>query len=131
VSHVLEVPVERGGWILLELSPTDLPADLELAAARSGTPLVRARYALEQAWDGLRPAITTIHEQLSSLGPDSTTVSFGITLGTETGAVVAKGSATAHFTVTMTWQLGDADRSARTEVPGVPRSTTGHRDHGG
>jgi hypothetical protein len=49
------------------------------------------------------------------MAADEVAVEFGIVLGAETGAVIAKGTAEVHFNVTLTWK-----READAEAGGGP-----------
>ncbi|MGH3908828.1 MAG: CU044_2847 family protein [Pseudonocardiaceae bacterium] len=102
--HVIEVPVEGGGRLLVQASDADLPADLELAAARPGEVVARARQTLEQVLDQIQPALRAVADRLMSMSPDEVSVEFGLTLGAETGVVVAKGTSEMHFAVTLAWK---------------------------
>ena len=99
----LEVPVEGGGRLLVEVSAAELPNDLELAGARPGEVVARARQTLEQALDQIKPALRAVLDRLVAMSPDEVSVEFGLTLGAETGVVVAKGTSEMHFAVTLGW----------------------------
>jgi len=100
----LEVPVEGGGRLLVEVSAAELPGDLELAGARPGEVVARARQTLEQALDQIKPALRAVLDRLVAMSPDEVSVEFGLTLGAETGVVVAKGTSEMHFAVTLGWK---------------------------
>ena len=101
--HVIEVPVEAGGQLRVQVTTADLPDDLELAAARPNGVLARTQQTLEQALDQIQPALRAVAERLRSMSPDEVNLEFGLTLSAETGLVVAKGSSEMHFAVTLTW----------------------------
>ena len=49
-------------------------------------------------------------DRLVAMSPDEASVEFGLTLGAETGVVVAKGTSEMHFAVTLSWKRpGSAD----------------------
>jgi hypothetical protein len=104
MGYLMEVPVEAGGRLVVEVSEDDLPGSLELAARGPGEVVARAGQSLEGALDSLRPVVRTVREKLAEMSPDETTVEFGLLIGGETGIVVAKGTAEVHFTVTMSWK---------------------------
>ncbi|MGH4022089.1 MAG: CU044_2847 family protein [Pseudonocardiaceae bacterium] len=106
--YLIEVPVEGGGCLLVQVSDAGLPGDLELAAARPGEVVARARQTLEQALDQIKPALRAVHERLVAVSPDEVSVEFGLTLGAETGVVVAKGTSEMHFAVTLAWKRSQA-----------------------
>jgi len=101
--YLIEVPVEGGGRLLVQVSDAELPGDLQLAAARPGEVVARARQSLEQALDQIKPAIRAVLDRLVAMSADEVSVEFGLTLGAETGVVVAKGTSEMHFAVTLSW----------------------------
>jgi hypothetical protein len=102
--YLIEVPVEGGGRLLVEASKAELPGDLQLAAARPGEVVARARQSLEQALAQIKPAMRAVLDRLVAMSPDEASVEFGLTLGAETGVVVAKGTSEMHFAVTLSWK---------------------------
>lgn len=102
--YVIEVPVEAGGRLLVQAHEEDLPGALELASLRPGEVVARARESVEAAIDQIKPAINAVTGRLKAMAADEVEVEFGIVLGAEAGAVIAKGTAEVHFTVTMTWK---------------------------
>ena len=111
MAYLIEVPVEGGGRLLVAAQVDDLPGDLELAALRPGEIAARAGKSLEQALDQVKPAVHAVVAWLTAMCPDEAAVEFGITLGAETGVVVAKGSGEVHFNVTLTWNHTDTATS--------------------
>ena len=104
VAYLIEFPLDGGGTVLVQASDEDLPGDLELAALRPGEVAARARETVQQAIDQVTPAIDAVVGRLRAMAPDEMAVEFGIVLGAEAGAVIAKGHADVHFTVTATWR---------------------------
>lgn len=104
MAYLIEVPVEAGGRLLVQVREDDLPGALELASLRPGEVVARARESVEAAIDQIKPAINAVTDRLKSMAADEVAVEFGIVLGAETGAVIAKGTAEVHFSVTMTWK---------------------------
>ena len=102
--YLIEVPVEGGGRLLVQVSDAELPGDLQLASARLGEVVARARQSLEQALDQIKPAVRAVLDRLVAMSPDEVSVEFGLTLGAETGLVVAKGTSEMHFAVTLAWK---------------------------
>jgi hypothetical protein len=107
MAYVMEIPVDGGGRLLVEKSDGDLPGDLELAARLPGEIVARTAKSLEQALDQMKPAVNAVLTWLTTMSPSEVAVEFGIVLGAEAGAVVAKGTGEVHFTVTLTWQPPD------------------------
>jgi len=102
--YLIEVPVEGGGRLLVQVSDAELPGDLQLAAARPGEVVARARQSLEQSLDLITPAVRAVLDRLVAMSPNEVCVEFGLTLGVQTGLVVAKGSSEMHFAVTLSWK---------------------------
>jgi hypothetical protein len=102
--YLIEVPVEGGGRLLVQVSDAELPGDLQLASMRPGEVVARARQSLEQSLDLIKPAVRAVLDRLVAMSPDEVNVEFGLTLGAETGLVVAKGTSEMHFAVTLAWK---------------------------
>ncbi|HZA16704.1 MAG TPA: CU044_2847 family protein [Pseudonocardiaceae bacterium] len=102
--YLIEVPVEGGGRLLVQVSDAELPGDLQLASARPGEVAARARQSLEQALDQIKPAVRAVLDRLVAMSPDEVSVEFGLALGAETGVVIAKGTTEMHFAVTLGWK---------------------------
>ena len=109
MAYVIEVPVEAGGRLLVQATGDELPGELELASLRPGEVVARARESVEAAFDQVKPAVEAVAGRLKAMAADEVAVEFGIVLGAETGAIIAKGTAEVHFTVTLTWKRGDGD----------------------
>ncbi len=104
MPYVIEIPVEASGRLLVQADEDDLPDTLELAGVRPGEVVTRARESVEAAIDQIRPALDAVADRLRTMAADEVAVEFGIVLGAETGAVIAKGRAEVHFTVTLSWK---------------------------
>jgi len=135
VAYLLEVPLDGGGELLVEGSLEDVPDGLDLASPRPGEVISRARGSLERALAQLQPALVSVRESLTALSPDETTVEFGIVLGAETGAFVAKGTSEVHFTVTLTWKQpepvsGPASATDPTPISNLAEETRPSANHG-
>ncbi len=113
--YLIEVPVEGGGRLMVQVSAAELPGDLELAGARPGEVVARARQSLEQALDQIKPALRAVLNRLVAMSPDEISVEFGLTLGAETGVVVAKGTSEMHFAVTLGWKQPHSGSAAADE----------------
>jgi Trypsin-co-occurring domain 1 len=104
MAYVIEFPVDGGGQLLVQANEDDLPGTLELASLRPGDVVARARESVETAIDQIKPAINAVAGRLRAMSADEVEVEFGIVLGAETGAIVAKGTAEVHFNVTLHWK---------------------------
>jgi hypothetical protein len=111
MTYVMEMPVEGGGVLRVQLAEEDVPAGLRMAANdRTGQIVERTTQTLQSALDDVKPAITVATSKLRALAADEVTVEFGLMLGLEGGAIIAKGSAEVHFTVTLTWKQPETER---------------------
>ncbi len=102
--YLLEVPVDGGGHLLVQASEDELPDGLDLASLRPGQVAARLGESLDGALEQLKPALAAVRRQLAAMRPDEIEVEFGVVLGAEAGAVVAKGTTDVHFTVKLTWK---------------------------
>jgi hypothetical protein len=111
MSYVVEFPVAGGGVLRVEGTEEDIPSGLELAANQpaAGPLIARAPETVQAALDELTPAINATTERLKGFKADEVTVEFGLLLGIEGGVIIAKGTAEAHFNVTLTWKRPDGD----------------------
>jgi len=110
MMQVLEIPVEAGGQLLVQVHEDDIPDGIVLAAVRPGVVIAQASQSLEASLEEIRPAITAVTNRLRALAADEVSVEFGLVLGAEAGVVVAKGSAEVHFTVTLSWKRADTEQ---------------------
>ena len=109
MAYVIEIPVEDGGRLFAQVTDDDLPDGLELAA-RPGEIAARAAESVEDALKQITPAIRSVTRNVRELTADEVTIEFGIIFGVEAGVIVAKGSAEAHFAVTLTWKRRETSR---------------------
>ncbi len=109
MAYLIEVPVAAGGSLLVQAREDELPGGLELASLRPGEVVARARESVEAAIEQIKPAVDAVAGRLKAMAADEVTVEFGLVLGAETGAVIAKGTAEVHFTVTLCWKRGSGD----------------------
>lgn len=117
MQYIMEIPVKGGGVLRVQGPQDEVPAGLVPAVREPGTepgaqpgagpgsgPLIaKADETIQDALDGLKPAIEATAGRLRELAADEVTVEFGLLLGVTGGVVIAKGSAEVHFTVTLTW----------------------------
>ncbi len=105
MAELLEVPLQGGDSVLVEVATEELPQDegLVLASTLPGV-AGRAVLTLEEALDRLEPTLTALAERLRRVTPHELTVEFGIKLGGETGVILAKGTAEVNFKVSMAWR---------------------------
>jgi hypothetical protein len=123
MTYVIEIPIEGGGLLLAQVGEDDLPDGLELAARR-GEIVARARESVEEALDEVMPAIRSVASRVRQLAADEVTVEFGVVFGIEAGAIVAKGSAESHFTVTLCWNRREVSRESPVRSSSIGGSET-------
>jgi Trypsin-co-occurring domain 1 len=102
MKHLIEYPLEEGGSIVIEVDEPESVGTIR--AAREDT-IAKAKQTFEEALNGVLPVTKSIVEKLRSIGskPDEIEVTFGVSLNTAVGAVIASASAEANFSVTMRW----------------------------
>ena len=102
MKHLVEFPLQEGGSIVVEVDEPE--SEGAVRAAREDT-IVKAKETLEEALNNVLPVTKSIVEKLRSIGnkPDEIEVTFGVSLNTAVGAVIASASAAANFSVTMHW----------------------------
>lgn len=75
--YLIEVPVDGGGRLLVQASDAELPGELQLASARPGEVVARARQSLEQVLDQVKPAMRAVLDRLVAMSPDEASVESG------------------------------------------------------
>jgi hypothetical protein len=61
---------------------------------------------LEDALASVRPAARAVLEAMAELTPEQMEIEFGVRLAGDAGALIAKGTADAHFVLRMSWTPG-------------------------
>jgi hypothetical protein len=102
MSYLLEVPVEGGNPILVEV--TDPNTEDLVPASRPGAIIGRARTTLESALAELQPTMRVLSEWAKSSAPEEFTVEFGVKLGGTTNVIIASGTAEVNFVLKLTWK---------------------------
>ena len=110
---LIEFPLEDGSSIVVEV---DEPESGVVRAARPGEIAVRASQTFESALEHVKPAAGAIIAKLRGLSdpPDEMTVTFGLKLTAQAGAVVAAAGVEANYMVTLRWQRERAKRGHTT-----------------
>ncbi len=127
MAYVIEIPVQAGGRLLVQATADDLPDTLELASVRPGEVVARARESVEAAINQLKPAINAVTDRLKVFAADEMAVEFGIVLGAEAGAIIAKGTADVHFTVTLNWKRSGERPASGEQAPAGQGSGEGQK----
>lgn len=102
MSQVLEIPLEGGGSVRVEVAD-------DSGVERVGRVGDAVRTAGETLQDGLRaiqPAVAAVvsHFRDTVHAPDRLELTFGITVSSTAGIVVAQAATEANFTVTAEWK---------------------------
>ena len=101
---LMSLPVEAGSeeMLVVEVDRSEVSEDLVLAS-EPGKVAARAQVTLEEALARLKPSLRKVVDLMKELSPDQAAVEFGLKLGGEYGAIIAKGTAEVNFKVTMSW----------------------------
>jgi hypothetical protein len=110
----MEVPLEDGAVLLVEVDREDVPGGVALASAEQGAAAAKSSQSLSKSLEQLKPVLRTVKEHLVASMPEHYTVEFGVKFGGESGIVLAKGTTEANMKITLTW-----DRSAGCRVAPV------------
>jgi hypothetical protein len=106
-GHLLEVPLEAGGCVHVEVLGEEPEANGLVPAARGRGVATAAltELSFEQALDRVRPAADALLGRLRTLAtrPDEVEVTFGLRMSAKAGAVIAVSGAEANFTVALRW----------------------------
>lgn len=102
MKHLVEYPLQEGGSIVIMVDEPE--TDGAIRAAR-GEKIAKAKETLEEVLDKVLPTTRRTIEKLRSIGskPDEIEVTFGISLSTVAGVIIASTSAEANFSVTVRW----------------------------
>jgi hypothetical protein len=103
VTYLLEVPLERGDAIMVEIDDADAGV---VRAARPGEVIATATKSFEAALERLRPMAQAMVDKLGGLTerPHEIGVEFGMKLSVDAGVVIARTSGEANFKVTLQWK---------------------------
>lgn len=103
MGRLVEFPTADGDTVLIEVK--EPAAGMVTRGLRDTAVTERAQKTFEEAVRCARPAVEGVLTQLRTIAesPDEIHVEFGLDLHAEAGAFIAAASATANFTVTITW----------------------------
>ena len=98
MSVLVNVPLDGGGFVLVEADRADLPSDqgLTLATPEPGKALATASKTLSESLERIVPVVNTVKDKLEAAAPDHYAVEFGIKLGGETGIILGPRCRSAH-----------------------------------
>jgi Trypsin-co-occurring domain 1 len=106
MSDLVEFPVAGGGTVLVAATH---PAQSGGANFRGGGPrdvVIRSAETIQAAIAQLKPAAQALVDTFIELPrrPDEMSVTFGVELSAEAGAIIASTTASANFAVTISWK---------------------------
>jgi hypothetical protein len=106
MTHLLSLQVDADSEdsLVFEVDPSEIPDDLVLASPVTGQVVAKAQVTLEQALTNLKPSLHKIVHMLKELMPDDAEIEFGLKIGGEAGAIIAKGTAEVNFIIRMSWK---------------------------
>ena len=107
MSTLVEFPVAGGGTILVVADRDGVGSDRPAFRGGGTRDVVeKSTGTMEAAVARLRPAAEAFVEAFIDLPrrPDEVTVTFGVELSAEAGAIIASTSAKANFSVTICWK---------------------------
>jgi hypothetical protein len=98
----VRVPLESDGGFLVE---TGVGGDGVVRATRADDAIRSSAETFEDSLASVRRVAEAIISKLSALStaPDRIRAEFGISLGMESGMVIVKGAAEAHFVIELEW----------------------------
>lgn len=108
MKRMIEVPLECGGSMLMEVELDDSEQEGMIPAARPGEMATKTKRTFEQALEQIRPGAEAIVEQLRSMSsrPDELEITFGLKMSANAGAFIAASGVEANFTVLLRWNRG-------------------------
>ncbi|MFF0203904.1 CU044_2847 family protein [Streptomyces sp. NPDC005017] len=111
MGRLVEFSTDDGSAVLVEVSGQ--PAGVVTRGIQGTEVADRAKRSFEEAIYRVQPAMHAVvaHIQSAAQSPDEIQVAFGLNLHAEAGAFIAAASATANFTVTLTWQRNQSGPS--------------------
>ena len=106
MGRLVEFPLEQGGSVLVEVPDASLTTRPTTRGLGGGEGVAeRAQRTFESAVAQVQPAAQAIVDRMRGMAqaPDGARVTFGLDLHAEAGAFIAAASATATFTIELTW----------------------------
>ena len=108
MKRMIEVPLESGGSMLMEVQLDESEQQGMVPAARPGEIAAKAKQTFEEALEQIQPGADTIVEKLRGMSsqPDEISVTFGLKMSANAGAFIAASGIEANFTVMLKWNRG-------------------------
>jgi hypothetical protein len=105
MKRMIEVPLESGGSMLMEVELDEAEQQGMVPAARPGEMAAKAKQTFEEALDQIKPGADAIVDKLRGMSaqPDEISVTFGLKTSANAGAFIAASGVEANFTVLLKW----------------------------
>lgn len=105
MKRMIEVPLESGGSMLMEVELDEAEQDGMVPAARRGEVAVKATQTFEEALEQIKPGADAVVAKLRSISasPDEISVTFGLKMSAQAGMFISAASVEANFTVLLKW----------------------------
>ncbi|MFJ7985802.1 CU044_2847 family protein [Streptomyces sp. NPDC096351] len=102
--HVVEVPLGDGQDVVRV--QVEEPDEAVVRVGRGGRAAVRAEESLDRMLDVVRPVADAFVGRCRDMArqPDEATLEFGMSLSADAKILIAGSSATANFSVSLTWR---------------------------
>jgi len=106
MAYQLAVPLDgtSDNVVMFEVDEQEAPDALQMASDDGSKTAARAAVTLDQTLSGLKPSLHKLVGMLKELAPDEASVDFGLKIGGEYGAIIAKGTAEVNFVIHMAWK---------------------------
>lgn len=106
MSTLVQIPVEGGDTVLVATTREPAFADRPVFRGGSRDIVERSTVTMQAAVARLKPAAQAFVDAFTELPrpPDEVSVTFGVELSAEAGAIIASTAAAANFSVTVVWK---------------------------
>lgn len=108
VSHVVRLPLEGGGAVLLEETDDESLSEGPVKAGRLGDAVRDLPRTLQDSLVPVRETARAVLDQLRDAGSRSVEVEFGVNLSAKAGAVITSGETAVHLKVRVVWDSGES-----------------------
>ncbi|MER6504801.1 CU044_2847 family protein [Streptomyces sp. NPDC001455] len=107
--HTVEVPLGDGSEEFVRVQIREVDESL-VRVGRAGRSVARVERSFGQMLDAVRPVAESFVGRFKGLAnaPDEITLEFGVSLSAEADVVIASTATAANFSVSLTWNRGDA-----------------------
>ena len=108
---LVEMPLREGGSFVVEVE--EGPRGAVTRGGRREELLVEAGQTLEDALERVEPALRALVDRLRDIAqrPDEISVTFGLSLSADLGALIARTGGEANFSISVTWSREEPGRA--------------------